>query len=152
MGKCIDDLENCHILSFFLYFLYIFVWLFNEHNFSVFQKLRFFFLILKTWMWQIVMKNLIWLPLSFLFYFQHQDTPSPTPDPEKEKKKNKFAGLLKFWDGMQKIICGHEKHPKKAEGSETKKAKGTGDHHRSKRSADSMTEGLSESFDFGRII
>ena len=115
--------------------------------------------------------------------FQGHGTPSPTPAPEKKKKINKFAGLLKFWDGMQKIICGHERNPKKA--SDNKKgrrhdegqghaeghgesqghAEGHGedsstvrpevtvseDHHRSKRSPDSVTESLAQSFNFGKI-
>ena len=67
---------------------------------------------------------------------------------------------------MQKIICGHERHPKKPkvkvkghdhdddhdkEESEVHDA-GSGDHHRSRRSADSMTESLAESFNFGKIF
>lgn len=89
-----------------------------------------------------------------------QVTPSPTPTPEK-KKKNKFAGLLKFWDGMQQILCGHERHPKKPEvkdkgqghdaDSHTKRPDVHEDHHRSRRSADSMTEMMAESFNFGDL-
>ena len=83
------------------------------------------------------------------------------------KKKNKFAGLLKFWDGMQKVICGHERHPGKPKVKDKERSQGQGeanstvrpeihisgseDHHRSRRSVDSMRESLSESFDFGKL-
>ena len=112
--------------------------------------------------------------------FQGHGTPSPTPEPEKKKKVNKFAGLLKFWDGMQKIICGHERQPKKPANNKKGHDEDQGhdegqghdkghshtvdsstvkpeisvseDHHRSKRSPDSLTESLAQSFNFGKII
>ena len=81
---------------------------------------------------------------------------------------------------MQKIICGHERQTKKP--ADNKKGHGehqghdddqghdkgdshtvdsitvkpeisvSGDHHRSKRSPDSLTESLAQSFNFGKII
>ena len=82
---------------------------------------------------------------------------------------------------MQKIICGHERKPKKS--ADQKKGQGHDEpqghhegeghpkghaeasstvspeisvsddhHHRSKRSPDSLTESLAQSFNFGKII
>ena len=95
---------------------------------------------------------------------QFQVTPSPTPAPEK-KKKSKFAGLLKFWDGMQKVLCGHDRHPKKPKVKDKNEGhdaadttnrpevhvSGSEDHHRSRRSADSLEQSMEESFDFGKM-
>ncbi|XP_053393737.1 ATP-binding cassette sub-family A member 2-like isoform X2 [Mercenaria mercenaria] len=47
-------------------------------------------------------------------------TTTPVPDPDaKPVKPNKFAGFLKFWDGMQKTICGHDPPDRKNKGSRT---------------------------------
>ncbi|KAK3577511.1 hypothetical protein CHS0354_026468 [Potamilus streckersoni] len=43
--------------------------------------------------------------------FLEKTTPSPITGTG-ETKKNKFAGLLKFWDGMQRTICGYEHPPR----------------------------------------